>query len=167
MNDCDWILCERTSRWAAAMRVAIERDGGAATHAVRVFEVRNHRDLEAELAKLPGALALVEVDRTNVAAVLAWLARAEPRFPQARFVAGLDWSRGADREAGGHGRALDVAQALVEAGAVEVLGSPRECARLFDLAHRHAAARAAESAAAGDEFSPRQRAWASLPWQDA
>ena len=163
MRRGDWIICERTSRWASALRVALERQDDAELRAARICEVRNHRDLEAQLVSRPDALVTIEVDRANLAAVLAWLATAGERFPRARFVVGLDWSLCEGRKAAGDERAHDVAGALVEAGAALVLRSPREHGRLVELGRRHMAA---NSPAAGDELSPRQRVWASLPWQD-
>ena len=163
MNAWDWIICERTSRWAAAVRVALERESTAELRAARVVEVRNHRDLESRLSARPDALVTIEVERANLAAVLAWLGTAGPRYPRATFVAVLDRLFVADQNANGDVSVPDVEQALVEAGAMLVVRLPRAMKPLLDLAQRHAARAAA---AADGELSPVERVWASLPWQD-
>lgn len=165
MTGCGWIICERTSRWAAAMRVSLDRDfvaGGA-----HVYEVRNLRDLSARLAARPDALVAIEVDRANLAEVLFWLAGAAQRFPCARYVAMIDWPLAEDRQAGLRSdEAREVEQALVEAGAMLVERSPRQCSTLVALACRHAAVRSAERVVgAHDDLSPVDEVWASLPWQ--
>ncbi len=166
MSGCDWIVCERASRWASALRVALERQHETELRAARVFEVRNHRDLESRLAARSHSLVTIEVDQETLAPVLSWLAAASQRFPWARFVAALGRSLGGNRERDGSEDAREVERALVEAGATMVARSPVDCRALVELAHRHIAANVAEAAGGDDELSPAERVWVSLPWQD-
>jgi len=167
MNGCDWIICERTSRWAAAVRTTLDRTGAADQCAPRIYEARSQRDVVARLAARPDALVALEIDYESLAESLAWLAAARRQFPRARFVAMLDRSLGEDLRAGNRSdEAFDVAHALVEAGAALVVRSPGESPALVGLACRHAVASAADRAAARDDLSLAEQVWASLPWQD-
>jgi hypothetical protein len=168
MSVCDWIICERTSRWASVMRLTLERHAPADGRTEHIYEVRNRHDLAARLAARPDALVAIEVDRANFAEVLTWLAAASRQFPRTRFMAMLDRSLCEDWETGaggGRNESRDVEHALVEAGALLVVRSPRQCVELVELAHRHAAACAADLAAARDDRSPTEQVWALLPWQ--
>ncbi len=142
MNSAHCIVCERTARWAIALRPPLRRLG------VRLYETRAleecWREVEAHTASMVG----VEVTRANLKAVVPWLTRLSRAFPRARVVACVD-------------RELEPAQWLLrEAGAVHVTSSPRETAPLVRLIVRHLAA-----SPAGAETA-RQRIWQRLPWSD-
>ena len=149
INPVEWIVCERTSRWASALRMALAR--GEMPHRLR--ELRHLAELDAELAARPTALAAIEIHRGNFADLLAWLPTACERHDRARCVALLDRSL-ADN--------LDAAcDALVEAGAPAIATSPRRLDAVIALGTRHA-----ETARTIAENAPLMaQAWASLPWQ--
>ena len=133
------IVCERTGRWAVALRREVAETG------VRVWETRSLADCRDELAANPASFAVIELG-ANVAAVLRFLVRQQRQFPAARVAvvanrsqAGYEWL-------------------MREAGAVHFLCSSRDVAVLARLACRHLA-----------EVPPQQqslveRIWASLPW---
>jgi hypothetical protein len=149
MSPVEWIVCERTSRWASALRMALAAHG--TPHRLR--ELRHLAELDAELTARPAALAAIEIHRGNFANLLSWLPTARERHVHARCVVLLDRSL-ADN--------LDAAcDALVEAGAQAIATSPRRLDAVVALGTRHA-----ETARTIDENTPLvAQAWASLPWQ--
>jgi hypothetical protein len=145
----EWIVCERTSRWAAALRLALT-DGDAAP---RLHELRQLAELDAEMAARPTALVAIEVHHGNFASVLEWLSRPCIHQQGARFAALIDRSLASDSDS--------VVGALLEAGAVAIALAPR---RLEDvLALERYPAKAAGITGSGDPLV--DRLWASLPWQ--
>jgi hypothetical protein len=155
MSCCEWIICEKTSRWASALRLAIARE----TTPVKqpLHEVRSLTELAARLEVRPQSLAIVELHQDQVGNALLWLAAAERRFPQARFAAALanfsEWP--------------DIGDVLLEAGADEITDSPRRLHAVLELGRRHAAICAAHSRPPHrSEISVVAAAWESLPWQD-
>jgi len=168
MNSCDWIVCERTSRWAAALRVALAREDCGATSSI--YEVRTWKELASRLETQPNGVAIAEVQRDQLGSALVWLATARRRFPRARFTAALDISS-TDTE--GHASSFrrdeqaEVVDALFEAGVAAVADSPRRLHAILALGRRHAALCAAQSQPSPrDNLSVVNAAWASLPWQD-
>jgi hypothetical protein len=157
MNAMSLILCERTERWAAAIRLAIVRQG--MQPAPRIREVRSLTELEAQLSARPLSLALVEVTRTNIADVLRLVVDASERHPAARFAALLNGGLCESSEC--RRAAVD---ALMEAGCCEFAASPRQLAGILRLARLHAA-RALETSRKRDNLSIEAWAWATLPWQ--
>jgi hypothetical protein len=149
MSRVEWVVCERTSRWASALRMAC----GARGMPYRLREIRHLAELEAELVKRPACLAAVEFDRANFAAALALLPAMRKKFPGARSVALLDRSLASDFAA--------VRDAVVEAGAAAVAASPRRLDAILALGQRHAA-----TVHTKDESLPfAARIWTTLPWQ--
>jgi hypothetical protein len=145
----EWIVCEQSSRWASALRMALE--SGDAPYRLR--ELRHLTELDAELAARPTALAAIEVHRGSLAQLLAWLPNARERHVHARCVALLDRSLADDLEV--------VCDALIEAGAQAIATSPRRLETVVALGARHA-----ETAKNIDENTPlAAQVWASLPWQ--
>jgi hypothetical protein len=107
------IVCEKTGRWAAALRAA-----GAT-----VSSLRSLTPCAAALAADPAAVLAIETTPANVEAVLALLLRVA-RLPQTRLAALLS---------------ADFAAAeplLREAGACDVLTSVTVAPRLVRLARR-------------------------------
>ena len=92
MSRVEWVVCERTSRWASALRMSF----AASDVPYRLREVRYLAELEAELVDRPTCLAAIEFDRTNFAAALALLPVIRQRFPGVRSVALLDRSLASD-----------------------------------------------------------------------
>ncbi len=146
-----WIVCERSGRWTAALRQAIDRTAQKNAHRISpdIRETRTLDDFKAARCERPPTLGLVEVRIETFAVVLNLLASESTRHMP--IVALLHEPLPAD--------------ALREAGALAVIDSPRRIASVLELAnqisttqsHRHAA----ESVPIADW------AWSSLPWQDA
>jgi hypothetical protein len=157
MNGCEWIVCESTSRWAAALRLALDRDPQLRAGDVRLYETRLLKELTARLAERPDAFVAVEVREQNAGETLAWLAWATGRFGRARFVALVDRGMMSGRR--------DLDDALREAGALDVARSPRQLQQTVELFGRHAALshRAAGILAANRPLE--EQVWNLLPWQ--
>jgi hypothetical protein len=149
MSRVEWVVCERTSRWASALRMSL------ATRDVpyRLREVRHLAELEAELAARPACLAAIEIDRSNFAAALALLPVIRRRFAGVRSVALLDRSLASDFAA--------VGDAVAEAGAAAMAASPRRLDAILALGERHAATTQTK----GENMPLVARVWATLPWQ--
>jgi hypothetical protein len=170
MPQCDWIICERSNRWVAALRLALDRDTAACGMAYRLREVRRLDELAPELARRPASLVAVEVHLRNLSAALTWLATVEPQFPRARCLALVDGSLSASQPSvrPHHNAPLrDACDALREAGALEVAESPRRLQPLLALARRHALATSEHDARIAENRPFAQRVWATLPWQEA
>ena len=151
IRPAEWIVCEQTSRWASALRRALE--SGDTPHRLR--ELRHLAELDAEFAVRPSALAAIEVDRGNFAQLLAWLPTARERHVHARCVALVDRSLAEELD--------EICDALVEAGAQAIATSPRRLEAVVGLGTQHAkiAANTNVNASFVDQV------WASLPWQRA
>jgi hypothetical protein len=150
-QDIEWIVCERTTRWASALRMQLVE--GGIPHRIR--ELRHLSELDAELAERPTAVAAIEVHRGNFAELLSWLPNDAERHPRARAVVLVD------RTLSEH--SAEVCDALVEAGAQAVATSPRRLEAIVACGARHAAI--AEKT--GPNASLADRVQASLPWQAA
>jgi hypothetical protein len=149
ISPVEWIVCERTSRWASAMRMALAAGGVP----YRLRELRHLSELDADLVARPTALAAIEIHRDNFAELLAWLPTVRERRRHARCIALLDGSLADDLD--------EVRDALVEAGAQAVATSPRRLAAVIVFGARHA-----ETAEIVGENAPLvAQVWASLPWQ--
>lgn len=171
MLSCDWIICERTNRWAAALRLALDRQGAMGGAHYRLRETRHLDDGLLALVQSPDSLVAVEVHRQNLHDTLTWLALAERRFPRSRCIALVDRSLAFGDAAGGRSRRSDsrsdLCNALREAGATEIAHSPRDLAVTMELARRHFAvvSRWRESDAANRSHV--EQVWSALPWQEA
>lgn len=168
MSRCEWIVCERSGRWAATLRMALGRQTTASDPLPRLHEVRSLGELTARLDARPSSLGLIEVHYGNLGAALAWLAEAVRRCPQARFVALLDHSLVHFQETMASSRHDDrhnVRDALLEAGAADVAHSPRHLQGVLALGRRQAAFQSGHHVAPTEEESFEAWAWASLPWQ--
>lgn len=135
------IVCERTGRWAMALRHELTGAG------VRVWETRTLADCWGELAESPASFVVLELDR-HVAGLLHYLARQPREFPLARLAVV------ADRSQAGH------EWVVREAGAVCFLASPRRVGPLAQLVCRHLAQVPLPQQSLTD------RIWASLPWPE-
>jgi hypothetical protein len=157
MTKCEWIICERTGRWAAAFRMALRRDFPSNCQP-RLRELRTLDELTSQLAQQP-AVAMVEVRRGNLAAVLTWVAEIRSTHVETCCLALLD-NVSFDREDRG-----EVTSALRSAGAVEICDSPRQLQHVLAIARRHAQLlqRNVTGPAASESFS--DWAWSLLPWQ--
>jgi hypothetical protein len=133
------IVCERTGRWAVALRRELTETG------VRVWETRTLADCRDELVENPASFVVVELG-ANVERVLRLLASQQRRFPAARVAVVAERSQ------------ADYDSLLREAGAVHVVCSPRHVGLLARLACRHLAE------APAPQQSLAERIWTGLPW---
>lgn len=135
------IVCERTGRWAAALRRELSGAG------VRVWETRTLADCWNELAESPASFVVLELDR-GVVGPLRYVARQPREFPLARLAVATDRSL------------ADYEWLMREAGAVCFLASPRKVGRLAQLVCRHLAQ------VPPPQQSLTERIWTSLPWPE-
>lgn len=133
------IVCERTGRWAVALRRELADAG------VRVWETRTLADCWNELVESPASFVVLELGG-DVAELLRRIARQPSEFPMARLAVVAD-------------RSLAAYQWLMrEAGAVHFVCSPRRVGPLAQLACRHLLQ------VPPPQQSLTERIWASLPW---
>lgn len=168
MTAYEWIICEQSSRWAAAFRVALQRDTLADARQSLLIEVRSLGELAEYLGNRPTSLAAIEVRRANFCAILNWLAAETGKSAATRCIALLDHSQLPnpwDAEARRLNSLDDVGDALREAGAVDVVTSPRQLGQVLELGRRHAAALPQKLALDHAKNSLVAKAWAALPWQ--
>lgn len=141
------IVCERSGRWAAALRRGLACE-------LSLRETRSLTECEAELREATGSFLVIELTAANLTGVLELLARigAEHRWARVAVVAERSLAEG---EWGA------CEWAVREAGAIHFATSPRKAAELARLAERHAALvpRPKRSLAA--------QVWDSLPWPEA
>jgi hypothetical protein len=153
----NWIICERTNRWAAALRFELAARGDALTK-TSIHDVRSLEELSARLAGLEDRLALVEVTSANFEAALNWLAAANRSEIGLVTVALLDRSLPGD----------EVASALREAGVMEIADSPRRLHHIIELGRRAAThAQFASNSRPSSDQTLDEWAMSLLPWQDA
>ncbi len=128
--------------------------------APRLHEVRSLAELMADLREPGNGLGLVEVDRANLAEVLELLGDRRHHF-SCRLVALLDQTMA---ETAGKAQIID---ALWQAGAAEVVESPRRLLGLLQLHNRLADedGKVFSRPAVGQSLA--DWAWSKLPWQDA
>jgi hypothetical protein len=168
MSASDWIVCERTGRWAAALRVGAIRNGMMLSREPRIFEVRTLEELAERLDAGRAGLALLEVHPSNIAKLLPWLADYTRRFPRAHFVALVDRLPGVEVIHDNKRPADDphnLVGALLEAGVAEIVTSPRGLQPIFALAERSAAVVRRPPRKSDAAQSITEWAWSRLPWQ--
>jgi hypothetical protein len=161
-----WIVCERSGRWTAALRIAFSRLAEAQT-IPRLYEVRTLGELLTHLDEHGCDLALIEVGMENLAEVLQLLMRSGARLAQC--VALLEDSHDQRRQSAAASHEPDtqpIADLLWEAGAAEVVESPRQLRGLLALHNRLAAARGPIMGGVAERQSFAEWAWSTLPWQD-
>jgi hypothetical protein len=159
--NCEWIICERTGRWAAALRAALRRHPTQRFGNPRLHEVRSLDELSPFVDARPDAIAMLEVRRTDLAAAFGWLSTTNFNFPTTPCIALVD-NEGFDDELRD-----DLSAALWAAGAVEICHSPRQMHRVFAIGRRHADSRLRKSTNSEANQSISDWAWALLPWQAA
>lgn len=168
MNGCDWILCENSQRWAAAIRHSLRRRP-ADCEPRRILETRTIDEMLSRLDMQPDSLVLIEVTPANFLNILDVVAHAVPRFPLAHFAVLLDGQLLPSREAGQRSpssNSHETLDALAEAGASAFATSPRKLRGIFDVAGKHADCLREQTSPPADLPLA---AWAMslLPWQDA
>ena len=113
------IVCERTGRWAVALRREV--DGSD----VRVHETRSIAECWQQLAESPAGFVVVELTGSNLSSLLERLARLPRELPLARVAVVAD-------------RRLAKYEWLIrEAGAVHFTCSPRQLGPLARAAAGH------------------------------
>jgi hypothetical protein len=142
MPPCRLILCEKTGRWAAALRISLDAAGP------QLVETRSLAACEEALAQSPASLVAVEVTVANLEAVVEFLRQSSQRFGQSVVVALLTVDTAA------------AASLLREAGAIEALRSVLEAPRLARLAGRQFALAPAEQLSLR-EFTAQRMPWAA------
>ncbi len=131
------IVCERTGKWAVALRRSAE------IGSFRVHETRSLEECRDEVQASPASLVAVEATTANVDNLLDWLTDIRRDFPQAHVVVLGD--RGLERE-----------QWLWrEAGAVHVIHSPRRVDEVLRIAWRHLEAARAKEPLTREQFMDR------------
>jgi hypothetical protein len=141
MATARFLVCEKTGRWAAALRREL---AGAE---MRVLERRSLAECRRELERSPASFVAVELTSANVAKVAEWIESVCREFPQARIAV---LGRREVREYEG---------AVREAGAIHVTFSPRRVGAVVRLARRRLAS------APPEELNFRDRLWKRLPWK--
>lgn len=140
----NWIVCERVSKWSAALR------GEPSVGEENVVEVRHTDELTSAINATPWAtVVVVELRSDGLSAALDALVNVECRDRRVLCVAV------ADEEL------AEIESVAREAGAVHFLTSPRRIAELVTLGKRHQARVPAPAQ------TLRERVLAELPWSDA
>jgi len=135
------IVCERTGRWATALR----RELG--NRPIRVHETRSLTECWHLLAENPAGFAVVELADRVLDELLGRMSRLETDFPFVRVAVVAD-------------RALaDYERLIREAGAVHFTCSPRLLRPLAELAARHL------DQVPEPDRSPAETIWSTLPWK--
>jgi hypothetical protein len=157
--------------------MALSSDPGQLANSTTLYEVRSIAELDVRLESHPNTLVLIETTRNNIDATLFWLAAttSQPQHPLA--LALLDYGI-ADNPAspfvdqvarnGPSDGSEIIAAALREAGATDVIHSPRQIRRVLELGQQHTAERNIDLPGrplATQSFE--DWAWSQLPWQDA
>ena len=137
-----FLMCERSGRWAVALRGVRRPDDP------RMWETRSLDDCWRELEVSPRSMVAVEATLANVETLVRWMKRVESGFPRAHVIVLAQ-------------RELECGQWLLrEAGARHVVFSPRDVRGVARMVRRYLAA------TPPDDDSTRQRIWRQLPWGD-
>src|SRR5262245_5819094 len=124
-----WLICERTGRWAAALRVELSRTR-AHNSAHQIRETRSLAELEVAIQEQVPSFVLLETWPGNVDQVLSLLAKFASS--RTRFAALLEWGDETTRNC------QLTTDALLEAGAVEVIDASRQLGSVVRIAERQA-----------------------------
>jgi hypothetical protein len=161
-----WMICEKLHRWTPALRVAFSRLAIAQT-APRLHEARTLGELSTQSDEHGCDLVLVEADRHNLSEVLQLLAHRRLHAPRVvALLADIGPQRHAPASIAGEPTTQAVTNLLWEAGAVEIVESPRQICRLLALHNRLVVARASITVDSVEPQSFAEWAWSTLPWQD-
>jgi hypothetical protein len=137
------LVCEKTGRWAAALRREV------AGSALRVVESRSLAECRREVERSPASFVLVELTGANVVKIVEWIESVLREFPELR-IAVL-----------GHREAREHEAQVREAGAIYVAFSPRRLGPVVRMARRRLAL------APQEELTFREKLWKRLPWKAA
>ena len=134
------VVCERTGRWAIALRRELADTG------IRVWETRSPEDCGSVLGESPASFVVFELSEKNVEETLNFTRNWQAEFPLFRFAIV------ADRDLAPYKWLMQ------EAGAVEFICSVRKTGALARTACRHLAQ------VPSLPQSLTERIWANLPW---
>jgi hypothetical protein len=146
MTACRLIICEKTSHWATALRLALCEQQSLCDQQPRLVETRSLTGCDSALVESPASLVALEVTGDNVEKVLEFVVRSRVRFPEATFAALL----AAD--------AVGAAPLVREAGAIDAINSILDSQRLARLALRQF------SLAPQPELGLRELITERMPW---
>lgn len=164
-----WLICGTTGRWAASLRLALVRKLALDAHTQlprHIREVYSVCACDSALQEHCDAIVLVEIRSENLAEALHLIATCLDRKTPAFALLGESLhQQNLTRHVSRNDREAIIA-AIGEAGALDVLDTPRQIARVLEVVARGIAARPAIAAAA-DLATLAEFAQAALPWQDA
>jgi|SRR5581483_1027201 len=140
MPACRFILCEKTSRWAAALRARLGRS------IPQLLVTCALPGCAEALAASPASFIAIEVTASNLESTLDFTCRISSHYPNAAVVALLS------------SEFLAAAPLFREAGAIDVVASALESPRIARLAQRHFAQ------APTEQLTTRQFIAQRLPW---
>jgi hypothetical protein len=167
MSVVEWVVCEPTNRWSAALRLLLDDQTEADRCRFRIREVRSLAELSAILRERVACLACIETRRDNLRDILTWLSTASHNNLHVKFAALIDYSLHPDPWASPQNRSSllqDASDALREAGAATVVTSPRRLGPLLEFG-RQIALNSLRQPAANDGMTIAAKVWAALPWQ--
>jgi hypothetical protein len=162
-NRHSWIVCETTGRWAAALRVALERQAATSQYAGtqdQIHELRSLDEFHARATEFPNAIALIETTPDNLPTVLHLAAN--PDSARIPLIALLSKDLASPLR-----RAGTTTDILLEAGALAIVTAPRRIAEILPVTRKAFAAIAQATASNPTDNSLEAWAWAQLPWQEA
>jgi hypothetical protein len=161
------VICEQQSRWAPALRTLVLRRAGC-TAVSHIEEVRSLSEFESRLAPRRFAVGLLEVSPSNCIEVLDWLGNhcSGARRPAVVCVLHSFSQIVGDNSAVAADEHAFISDALREAGAVDVLDSPRQLHAVLGLAGRFRVCRSRRDATNSENVSITEWAWSLVPWQD-
>jgi len=133
------VVCERTGRWAAALRCELSGAG------LRVWETRSLADCGTLLAESPASFAVLELSERRIREILDFIRHWQAEFPLFRFAVV------ADRDLASYKWFMH------EAGAADFICSVRKIGAVTRTACRHLA----QSPPLPQSLT--ERIWANLP----
>jgi hypothetical protein len=134
------VVCERTGRWAVALRREMAETG------IRVWETRTLDDCGLFLAESPASFALLELNPQKIQELLDFIRAWRMEYSSFRLAVA------AERDLASY------KWLMLEAGAVEFIYSTRQIGNLARTACRHLAL------VPSMPQSLSERIWSNLPW---
>ena len=165
MTRTSFVVCESTSTWTAALRVAVDRAGGLDLHLQQVGRLA---DVSFGLQRQSTSLVAVEVGSHNLGDTLTWLPPTLRRFPRSRCVGLVHPSLRSPQVnllPPSLAATVQVDIVLREAGAQYVATSPRHLEEVIDIARRHIAICQLDEAKLVAQQNFSAQVWSQLPWQ--
>jgi hypothetical protein len=124
MQQAKLIVCERSGRWATALRRSLV-DNDAEDSEIDIVETRSVSDCRDELVAAPESLVVLEISPANTAAAVELLTYIDRWFAISRSLVVADRA---------HSSFEPIAR---EAGAIDFLTSPRQLPRTVGATRRH------------------------------